>query len=125
MRIELVSSSPHLVDQPALSLCQPFHLHTLNAISTGVQRQCILDSGGMRGLEHLLQARETPRQEAAVEALAALTMGNADALDTIVASRESVCMSAPCHACYMCFVPEFAPVFNILEIITRRNFAGP
>ena len=57
-----------------------------------MQRQCILNGGGMRGLEHLLQARETPRQEAAVEALAALTMGNADVLDTIIASREG-----PCH----------------------------
>lgn len=49
----------------------------------------------MRGLEHLLQARETPRQEAAVEALAALTMGNADVLDTVVASREA---PAPAYA---------------------------
>ena len=59
------------------------------------QRQCILNGGGMRGLEHLLQARETPRQEAAVEALAALTMGNADVLDTVVASREA---PAPAYA---------------------------
>ncbi len=55
------------------------------------QRQCILDSGGMRGLEHLLHARETPRQEAAVQALAALTVGNADVLEKIVASRQLPC----------------------------------
>lgn len=62
---------------------------------SNLQRQCILNGGGMRGLEHLLQAREAPRQEAAVEALAALTMGNADVLDTIVASSEdpSLCIS--------------------------------
>lgn len=76
-----------------------------------MQRQCILDSGGMRGLEHLLQAREGPRQEAAVEALAALTVGNADALDTIVASRESCCIPAPYHAAYICLILGAAPVF--------------
>ena len=48
----------------------------------------MLDSGGLRGLEHLLQAREAPRQEAAVEALAALTVGNAAVPDNIVASRK-------------------------------------
>lgn len=48
----------------------------------------MLDSGGLKGLEHLLQAREASRQEAAVEALAALTVGNAAVQDNIVASRE-------------------------------------
>ncbi len=67
--------------------------HAQSHRGSHLQRQCILNGGGMVGLEHLLQARETPRQEAAVEALAALTMGNADVLDTIVASCEAPC---PC-----------------------------
>lgn len=62
----------------------------LTAAPDALQRQCILESGGMRGLEQLLQAREIPRQEAAVEALVALTVGNADVLDRIVASREAL-----------------------------------
>ena len=71
----------------------------------------------MRGLEHLLQAREAPRQEAAVEALAALTMGNADVLDTIVASGQP---RSPCIFWMPCMLvtdrdQSYAAASKVLE----------
>ena len=56
-----------------------------------------------------------------MEALAALTVGNADALDTIVASRQSHCMPAPYHAACICPIPEAAPDFVAWEMVTSLS----